>query len=1193
MTDITPQKLEPLTLPLTGTRLIEASAGTGKTFTLAVLYLRLLLGLGKDAAFPRSLTVEEILVVTFTEAATEELRGRIRSNIHELRLACVRGQSDNPMMVALMAQIDDLLFAAQTLLAAERQMDEAAIYTIHGFCQRMLTHNAFESGILFEQTLVQDELPLRRQACADFWRRHCYPLPLSIARAISQEWSGPEALLSDLSAYLHGEMPQLRQPPCDDETIEIRHQQIISRIDNIKKKWRAAAADLGAIIADSGVDKRSYSTRFLPAWLETVGQWVAQDTEDYNFPKELERFKQSVLFEKTKKGNPPKHPVFDSVDALYAEPLTLRDLIVARALTEIRFTIQKEKRQRAELGFDDLLSRLDGALQQPGGELLAQAIRGRYPLAMIDEFQDTDPQQYRIFQRLYLNQAQCGLLLIGDPKQAIYAFRGADIFTYMRARSEVSAHYTMDTNWRSSSGMVQGVNHLFSQVDSPFLFSQIPFIQVVPAEKNAALEFDVAGVKQPALHFWLQQGEGVGVSDYQQLMARHCAAQIRDWLTAGQQQQAWLVTAKGRQPVQASDITVLVRSRTEAALIRDALSSLNIPSVYLSNRDSVFDTAEAKDILWILQAVLAPEHERTLRSAMATGVIGLDALTLDGLSKDEHAWDALVDEFDGYRQRWMRRGVLPMLKSLISQRHLAENLLVMNGGERRLTDLLHLGELLQEAAAQLDSEHALVRWVAQQISAPDRQSQSQQLRLESDRHLVQIVTIHKSKGLEYPLVWLPFISNFRQQQQGLYHDRDTFSAMLDLNGDEQSQTLAEEERLAEDLRLLYVALTRSVYHCSVGIAPLIQGARKKQGNTDLHLGALGYLVQKSQAADVQGLNQYLSALSNDDVVFSTINSPEQTPWVSPEEVSKLLSARVVERKIQNNWRVTSYSGLQQHGTALAQDLLPRLDVEAAGEQQPAQEVQMNAHTFPRGASPGTFLHSIFEEIAFDQPIDDEWLLGKLTTQGLDPVWLPVLKTWIDTILHTPLGESSLTLSALDRNKLQSELQFYLPIDGLLQAPQLDAVVKRYDSLSALCPSLDFQQVKGMLKGFIDLVFYWDGRYYLLDYKSNWLGEDSSAYTESAMQNAMAEHRYDLQYQLYTLALHRYLHHRVVGYNYSQHFGGVIYLFLRGMDIEHPGNGVFRRRPSEDFIESLDRLFKGETVADETMLTHSQPAEGAQ
>ncbi|MGB8663645.1 MAG: UvrD-helicase domain-containing protein, partial [Serratia inhibens] len=332
MTEAAPQRLDPLTLPLFGERLIEASAGTGKTFTIGALYLRLLLGLGQASAFPRPLTVEEILVVTFTEAATEELRGRIRSNIHALRIACVRGLSKDPLLSALMAEIDDLPDAAAQLLAAERQMDEAAIYTIHGFCQRMLTHNAFESGILFEQTLVQDELPLRRQACADFWRRHCYPLPLGVARAVSQEWSGPEALLADLSGYLSGEAPTLRRPPKDEETVLIRHEQIVARIDAIKAQWLAAAGDLEALISQSGVDKRSYSSKHLPNWLHKVGEWVVLETQDYLLPKELDKFRQLVLLDKTKKGEPPRHELFVAIDELFDEPLTLRDLIMARAL---------------------------------------------------------------------------------------------------------------------------------------------------------------------------------------------------------------------------------------------------------------------------------------------------------------------------------------------------------------------------------------------------------------------------------------------------------------------------------------------------------------------------------------------------------------------------------------------------------------------------------------------------------------------------------------------------------------------------------------------------------------------------------------------------------------------------------------------------------------------------------------------
>ncbi|MBU4680651.1 exodeoxyribonuclease V subunit beta [Cedecea davisae] len=1176
MTDVTAQPLDPLSLPLCGERLIEASAGTGKTFTIAALYLRLLLGLGGENAFPRPLGVEELLVVTFTEAATEELRGRIRANIHELRIACIRNLSKNPLLQSLLSEIEDKQLAARTLLLAEQQMDEAAIFTIHGFCQRMLSLNAFESGMLFEQQLLEDESLLRRHACADFWRRHCYPLPKPVAQAMSEEWSGPEALLRDINSWLQGEQPQLKQPPADNETLLARHEKIITAIDSVKTQWRAAAGELASLIGDSGVDKRSYSSKHLPNWLEIVGLWAQLETTSYQLPDALAKFAQSTLEEKTKKGEVPRHSLFSAIDALLAEPLTLRDLVIARAMAEIRYIVQQEKKRRGELGFDDMLSRLDEALHQPGGDALAEAIRGRFPVAMIDEFQDTDPQQYRIFRRLYIKQPQTALLLIGDPKQAIYAFRGADIFTYMKARHEVSAHYTLDTNWRSAPAMIDGVNTLFQQVDNPFLFRQIPFLPVKSAPRNSGLRFTVRGESQAAMKLWLQPGEGTGVSDYQQAMATQCARQIRDWLTAGQRGEALLWTGETSRKLQASDMTILVRSRGEAAIVRDALGALNIPSVYLSNRDSVFATPEARELLWILQAVLAPEIETAMRSAIATSMLGLDALDIESLNKDELAWDRLVEEFFNYRELWLKRGVMPMLRALITARHIAENLLATPGGERRLTDILHISELLQEAAGEMESEHALVRWLAQRIADPDSNASSQQLRLESDKHLVKVVTIHKSKGLEYPLVWLPFVANYRPQSSGLYHDRTTFTSLLDLSNDAESLGLAEEERLAEDLRLLYVALTRSVWHCSLGVAPLFRGTRAKKGASDLHLSALGYLLQKGEALDAEGLRQALDALNSEAIEVETLPPGEDTPWQPEVNVLPELTARRLHRRIADNWRVTSYSGLQQHGSSRVLDLVPRLDVDAVGEAPEQSEPLLTPHTFPRGASPGTFLHSLFEGIDFTQPVNDEWVAEQLTAQGFGEEWRPVVSGWLEQVLAAPLNEAGVALNLLSPKEKQVELEFYLPIEHELQAEHLDALIRHYDPLSAGCPPLDFRQVKGMLKGFIDLVFRWQGRYYLLDYKSNWLGEDSSAYTREAMAGAMQSHRYDLQYQLYTLALHRYLRHRMAGYNYQQHFGGVIYLFLRGVEQGKPEQGIFATRPGVELVEAMDALFAGKT-----------------
>ena len=1173
MTD-TAESLDPLRLPLIGERLIEASAGTGKTFTIAALYLRLLLGLGGEAAYPRAISVEELLVVTFTEAATEELRGRIRSNIHELRIACLRGESDNPLYSALLAEIADKDDAAKTLLLAERQMDEAAVFTIHGFCQRMLSLNAFESGMLFEQQLIEDESRLRYQACADFWRRHCYPLTRDIAAVIHDVWKGPRDLLKSLDRWLQGEAPQLKSPPAPNETLAERHQQIIARIDSLKQQWREQVGEIEGVLENSGLDRRKFNRGNQGKWMEKVNAWAQEETLSYQLPDALEKFAQSFLLERTKAGGePPVHPLFSAVESLLASSLTLTDLVLARAMVEIRDAVAREKRRRGELGFDDMLSRLDEALRGDSGETLASAIRQRFPVAMIDEFQDTDPQQYRIFRRIWRRQPETALLLIGDPKQAIYAFRGADIFTYMKARGDVAAHYTLDTNWRSSPGMVGSVNRLFSLSDNPFMFHEIPFLPVKAAAKNKGLRFTVDAADVPAMNVWLMPGDTVGSGDYQTFMAQLCATQIRDWLSAGQRGRALLWRGETSRPVQASDITVLVRNRLEAAQVREALQTLGIPSVYLSNRDSVFETLEAQELLWLLQAVLAPERENTLRSALATSMFGLTALDIENLNQDEQAWDALVEEFSEYRQIWRQRGVMPMLRALMTARHIAENLLATRGGERRLTDILHISELLQEAASQLESEHALVRWLAQHIAEPDSNAASQQMRLESDKHLVQIVTIHKSKGLEYPLVWLPFIARFRKQDQAFYHDRETFAAVLDLGQDEASLELAEAERLAEDLRLLYVALTRAVWHCSLGVAPL---SSRKSGNSDFHLSALGRLLQAGEAMDAAGLAARLADFCHGDIALQIPGELDLTPWQAPAATIPRLSARELQRRIADDWRVTSYSGLQQHGFSGGQDLLPRLDVDAAGVGEVVEEPQLTPHQFPRGAAPGTFLHSLFEELDFTQPVPEGWMAEKLQLSGFDAQWAPVLTDWLGGVLKTRLPGADIALNQLAARDKQVEMAFYLPIAQLLTAERLDALIRQYDPLSADTPPLDFRQVRGMLKGFIDLVFRHEGRYYLLDYKSNWLGEDREAYTRPAMEQAMRAHRYDLQYQLYSLALHRYLRHRLADYDYDRHFGGVIYLFLRGMDGQEGGQGIFTTRPVRPLIDGLDQLFAGET-----------------
>ncbi|EJG1731920.1 exodeoxyribonuclease V subunit beta [Vibrio parahaemolyticus] len=1193
-----PTPLEPMTFPLHGARLIEASAGTGKTFTIAGLYLRLLLGHGSAETRHRvPLTVDQILVVTFTEAATAELRDRIRARIHDARIAFARGQSSDPVIQPLLNEFDDHKQAAEILLQAERQMDEAAVYTIHGFCQRMLTQNAFESGSRFNNEFVTDESHLKAQVVADYWRRNFYPLPFTLAGEIRQLWSSPSALLSDISNYLTGAPLSLSVPAMKGSLADL-HTENLKKIDELKAQWRESQDDFLTLISDSDINKRSYTKKSLPTWLEAVNAWAATETTGYDYPDKLEKFAQNVLLEKTPKGSALQHAVFEAIETFLANPISLKAPLLAHAIEHCRVMLANAKNQKQWLSFDDLLTQLSASIDTDESELLAARIRTLYPVAMIDEFQDTDPLQYSIFSRIYLNNPECGLFMIGDPKQAIYGFRGADIFTYIKARNQVSAHYTLGTNWRSSADMVQAVNQVFALPDSPFIYdSDIPFLPVKYSPNAEKRIWTMGGQKQPALTYWLQEADDKPLpkGEYLTRMAEATASQIQTILTQAQQGQACLVNGEKQKAVQAGDIAVLVRTGSEGRMVKQALAAQCIASVYLSNRDSVFTSSVAQDLQRLLQAVLTPENDRALRASLASELFALDAASLDALNNDEVVWENAVNEFKEYRKLWVQRGVLPMLRAVISKRHIAERLLEEGAssqgenGERVLTDLMHIGELLQQASNELDSDHGLLRWLAQSISDAENGlggSDDQIQRLESERNLVQIVTIHKSKGLEYDLVFLPFVFSYREASEAKYYDAANDRTVLDITGNDASMKQADKERLAEDLRLIYVALTRAVYACFIGASPLRNGRSTKEP-TGVHRSAIGYLIQNGQEGGINDLYQGLTK-QQDELDCVVVADPPQRleeKYVSPQEEIHDLSAKELQNPIDRNWRITSYSGLVKQGFHHVEHdatiEITGFDIDSSEEQDEADllEPERSIFTFPRGARPGTFLHSLFEEIEFTQPATTEEntqiILGLMESEQLDEEWLPILQQLIDTVLATPLDGKSLLLNQKAPSQRLVEMEFLLPVE-VLSAPALNRVIQRHDPLSAKAGDLGFQTVQGMLKGFIDLVFEHQGKYYVLDWKSNHLGDDVTSYHGEALKSAMADHRYDLQYQIYALALHRFLRSRLANYQYDHHFGGVYYLFLRGMDGQSD-HGIFAAKPTLEFLQEMDRLIDGQVL----------------
>ncbi|WP_252180466.1 exodeoxyribonuclease V subunit beta [Endozoicomonas sp. 4G] len=1221
-----PLQLNAETFPLHGNRLIEASAGTGKTYTIANLFLRLVLGHGPEhnqaiSAHCQPLTVDQILVVTFTAAATEELRDRIRARLHQAREAFEKGLKDDAFIATLMNDLDRHTERARLLLAAERQMDEAAVFTIHGFCQRMLKQHAFESGTLFTNELITDESRLLEQSAADFWRTELYPLDKPLARLARSVWKTPDDLLNALRGLLGKPGLQVKTGTMPG-TLEGFNRQYVEPALAIRNLWRDDRGDIEDQLLSCGLKKNSKP-------FKRIAEMAAFANSDALFPKlgkheSWEIYGREILEKAlSKQGKLPTHRVFALIEDLLNQPVSIQDafksMMLSRALSSIAQRSLSIKNQKHQMSFNDLLTRLHQALHRDHGEQLANTLRAQFPVAMIDEFQDTDPLQYAIFSRIYPDHSSpnrdAGLFMIGDPKQAIYAFRGADIFTYMQARRQVSAHYSLDTNWRSSSNMVHSVNRIFEQClqttadqsRPPFIYQDIPFLSVKPSPKADHHRLLEANAEIPALTIWWQDNESaaVGKTDYEQTMTLTTASEVNRLLS---QAQAAIHSDEHQQPLKAGDIAILVRTGRQGLMIREALAKQGIPSVYLSSSDSVFAANEAVDVLRILTACLNPGHDRTLRSALATPLLNLTAKALDALNEDELAWEQAVEEFSGYHQIWMKQGVLPMLRVLVQKRKLAEQLLAKDHGERRLTDLLHVGELLAAASLELESPHALQRWLSEHIRTPDTHADEQQLHLESERNRVQIVTIHKSKGLEYPVVFLPYICSFREAEEPVYHDSE--HTTLDLSGDDQALVKADEERLAEDIRLLYVALTRSVHRCYVGMAPVKSGSGRKGDLTDLHRTAIGWLLNGPDPLDYGTLEQQLKHLAGSlpAIDFQPVEDLQLPLYQSEAEEDRRLVAAEFRGEVQKDWWVTSYSALSRtshshhkepgHPTVQEPDAsleTAGLDIEVVSEAEEAvtSELQPEAEkldifTFPKGARPGTFLHALFENLEDltantlnSLPCNlSDYVLKQLQTEGFDEKWCPTLEKMLDHCLKAPLNDTGLTLGDLPKHSKKVEMEFYLPVSRL-RAGELNAILQSEDTLSAQAGLLDFVTVKGMLKGFIDLTFEHQGRWYVLDYKSNWLGDQLSDYTRENMRNVMIEHRYDLQYQLYSLALHRLLSSRLPDYDFEQHFGGVYYLFLRGVRKDEPQRpGIFYCRPNKTLIEKLDRLFYGDSPLSE-------------
>lgn len=1209
-------RLDTANLPLTGLQLIEASAGTGKTHAITTLYLRLLLETG--------LGVRDLLVVTFTHAATDELRARIRRRLVEAQSllaapADIAALEDLALRAVLQRQVDsgNAATARNKLAAMIAGIDEGAIFTIHSFCQRALRDHAFESGEMFDAELTDRQQDIVDAAVMDWWRRRFYPDPaLAAFAAGSKRLATPAAAGQWLRDVLARDLDML-VPPCDPDALKrlasaLKEQWIVERellVDDLKTN-KAVGRDQKKSL---GLSRLSAAIDSLDLWSASAGELSPGPAAQVIAQTRLDSY---ITATAIKNGlTVPSSSFYRGLDDLFARLEALEFNLLAEARTEVLRRSDEQKRRANVLAFDDLIVRLRAALLAPGGERLAERIARQFPAAMIDEFQDTDPAQYDIFSRIYRDRAGTCLLMIGDPKQAIYSFRGADIFAYVRARHETAPaqRHTMTTNWRSAQALVDGIDALFSRLPEPFLMGEdVGWVNVDAAGRaDAAPLLLLDGERPVPLQFWIpDDDQRYNKERFRDAAANAVATRCAELLTAAAAGNAHV---DGR-PLAPRDLAILVRSHKEASLVQDALLARGIGSA-LASQQSVFATPEAGDLAAVLDALLDPGNERALKRALLTPLWGLSANTLAETLANDAAWDALLEQAHDWHRLWTNRGFMPMFRRWLHAARVPANLLARPRGERALTNLLHLAELLQQASREYASPDELRQWLARGIAGDNTTAgEERQLRLESDENLVQVVTMHKSKGLEYPVVFLPFaglgsvydkVPN--REDKPLYHDSgNDYRLLLDYVDPDGALPLAQREALAEDMRLLYVALTRAQHLCCVqwgavpGFSALALLLLGEPGETIAQVRA------RHDAVCGPGGNRKTDA-SNDKVVAAIRRLEQQNPRsiaIVPPPAgdtrctvaaadSDGWKSRVVERVLSRDWRVTSFSALASQSPERA-ETVPAVPVGNASEDA-VDVVAANVATsdsvttavediaaFPRGTRAGHFFHELLEHLDFPQARGaylEHVIRQQCLRHDIPARWVDVVAGAVADVLDTPLADG-LLLRNLAVDRRSNECEFYYPLQNL-DARALERVVPGLAGHDAQTPRFTFSTggttVTGLMHGYIDLVFEHAGRWYVADWKTNWLGPSPTHYDAAALGHAMRHHAYDLQYWVYTVALHRHLQQKLGdAYDYDRHVGGVYYFFLRGM---RPANGlrtgVFFDRPSRAQVEALDALLRGE------------------
>jgi len=1156
---------DPITSPIeAGLTVIEASAGTGKTFSISHLVPRLLLQ--KPA-----LRLSEILLVTYTNDAAGELADRTRKVFADL-------VSENPpaneTMAALRALIADTPRGSEKIHQAIRELDLLSISTIHSFCQSVIQAEGELCGLPVMPEVLVDSKDLVCESLHDIWKSRVANDKTLAGVAAKLGWKFKDDL-SFVSNAL--EMPEIRVEP-DPEPFE----KFFARLANPQGRFQPQdVADLKSLFEAVKWNKKGGSPEFRSGVLSTL-----------ECPGDLVGWYEAVKWVGSlDKSGPITKPKNDDIHARVAK---LKSVKIAHAVLEdfemltlswrkhlsetVAEKVEADLKAKRLTTFNGMVHTLHSALHGAHAEVLQKRIRERFRVALVDESQDTDGAQFRIFEKIFLDSEDHSLVLIGDPKQAIYAFRGADVNTYLAAKNRPGAKiYTLSATYRSPQPLVDCVNAIFNHSGS-FLKKNLAFIPASSAMTQDTWLQECADGMSPVarLEAWVvpdSQAQDFSNADKRHSEISNAVASEIARLLAMDEPTLGIMEKGAEKPGRLcpADFAVLVSSNFEAVVIHEALKKRGIPAIRKTGED-VMGSEEARELLTLLMAVTSPLQSKIRRAALATRLLGKTDAEIRAI--DETESDETVSKFQNWKLEWARRGISAVIGLIDDREGISKRLAASTDGERRLTNFRHLTDLLSGFAAVSGSKpnHLLI-WLEQEIAranSSEKPPEERLLQLESDSLAVKITTMHSAKGLEYPLVFCPFLWTSSEPKHYQVLNRGGAISMVDTKLCAESvRDKINESIIEERLRLTYVALTRAQVKLWI-CAGAVPGAGGKPSALDWLLRPTrdaGFEGWASQAASNRG-NTHMEVLSSiSDKLGGLCVVKEKLPSGGNEKYSSkppIISDQVETVRVpQSFWRVTSFSQLTREKHAKGDSSKPSADESAPTD--PAQSTPNAFASLRGGAALGTAVHDFLETWDFASVPDAAYLEKHFSGYSLGKGYDDITPASVDMLGH--LREA--VLPALDcsveeasRTPKTSEWQFHLPAAERFSVSKIAEVFREHGD-SDYADSLEMlgsDALEGFLQGFIDKIAAHGTAYGVIDWKTNNL----ASYDQESLRKAARASHYWLQTHLYLVALQRYLGDQA-------DIRGAWLIYLRGVQSGTP-NGILHINPKPELLRGLSNLF---------------------